>query len=284
MVDAVIVDWGQIVDAGCPVPPGVPLEDLLADLEDMLASPVMALRDGTAYPILAAWVERGALDAELEELGNRLAARLGDPRPQARSFAVLALAEVVGRVAVTAGPLVPTGVVRAWLTATIAWYTSEGDLRAWDDDCGWLHAPAHGADALGVFALSPRLTAADVGRIATALLDRLLDPATPLFADGEDARIAQAFYGLCCRDDVDRDAVDGWFALVEARVTAGARGSARTPPWLSNTVRALQMLYVLVDSRAAVTLVGTPVVCGSADAVRAAVLRSLAPWWPPLRP
>ncbi len=34
----------------------------------------------------------------------------------------------------------------------------------------------------------------------------------------------------------------------------------------------------------AVTLVGTPVLCSSADAVRAAVLRSLAPWWPPLRP
>ena len=284
MVCRVTVDWGYVKDAGFGIPFGVPLEDLVAELEVMLTSRDPKVRDDLAYPVLATWVERGVLDELLEDHGNRLAVMLGHQEPQARSFAVLALAEVVGRVAAAPGPLVPTGVVRAWLAETVVWYVGEQDRRPWDAELGWLHAPAHGADALGVFALSPRLSPTDVDRIAVALLAGLAVPTSPLFGDGEDARVAQALYAACCREDVDPATVADWFLRARSALAAGLGGADRTPAWVSNTVRALQMLHLLVGSKAALTPAGVPVACGHAEVVKNGIVHAVAPWWPPLRP
>lgn len=277
------VDWGHVKDSNFGIPFGVSKADLVVELEQMLTDRDPAVRDDLAYPVLATWVERGVLDDQLEDHGNRLVVMLGHREPQARSFAVLALGEVVGRVAASPGPLVPTGVVRAWLVAVCAWYVEEQDRQAWRPEVGWLHVPAHGADTLGVFALSPRLSPTDVDRVAVALLVGLSVPSSPLYGDGEDARVAQALYAACCREDVSAATVAGWFLRAKAVLAVGL-GGPRTPPWVSNTVRTLQMLYLLVDSKAAVSPSGVPMACAHAETVKNGIVHALGAWWPPLRP
>lgn len=277
-------DWVAVRDGGFAVPAGRPLEDLTDELVELLADPDPERRDAVALPVLGTWVERGVLDDLLEDLGTRFTARLLDPRVQARTFGVLGLGEVVGRAAVVPDRRIRPGVMRAWLVETLRWYREEPDLRAWDDELGWLHAPAHGADALGLFALSPMLAADDVRRVAGALVGRLLDPETPLFAEGEDTRIAQALYAAASRTDLERDDVERWFADLRVAVDAGVAMSERTPAWLSNTVRSLQMLHVLVGGSGALTPSGEPLRIVHEHVVRAGVVEALAPWWPFLKP
>ncbi|MGW5030708.1 DUF2785 domain-containing protein [Streptomyces nigra] len=38
-----------------------------------------------------------------------------------------------------------------WCAAFSAWYPQERDTPGWDDSLGWLHAVAHGADAVAAF-------------------------------------------------------------------------------------------------------------------------------------
>lgn len=277
-------DWVAVRGGGYAVPRDRPLEELVAELEDLLTSPDPHVRDDVALPVLAAWVERGVLDDLLEDLGTRFAARLQHPQVHARSFAALGLGEVVGRVAVSPARLARPGVLRAWLVETILWYRGETDLRPWDEHLGWLHAAAHGADLLGVFALAPQLAGDDVRRVAGALTGRLLEPSTPLFGEGEDARIAQALYAAAARADLPAQDVARWFTDLRAAIADGVEASERTPPWLANTVRALQMLHVLVGGAAALTPTGDAVSVAHARVVRDGVVEALAPWWPSLRP
>ena len=277
-------DWVAVRGGGYAVPRGRSLEELVAELEELLTSPDPHVRDDVALPVLAAWVERGVLDEMLEDLGTRCAARLQHPAVHARSFAALALGEVVGRAAVSPARLVRPGVLRAWLVETILWYRDEADLRPWDPDLGWLHAAAHGADLLGVLALAPQLAADDVRRVSGALAGRLDAPSTPLFTEGEDARIAQALYAAAARADLEPQDVARWFADLRVAVAEGVEGSERTPAWLSNTVRALQMLHVLVGGAGALTPTGDAVSIVHGRVVRDGVVEALAPWWPSLRP
>ncbi len=109
------------------------------------------------HPCLA-MVQRmgsGAEDGDLVGLGDEMALRLKDPEIQVRTFAALILAEVVER-DMASGRATAEAVLR-WRDAFAAWYPAERDLRGWDERLGWLHAVAHGADALAAFGRSPRL-------------------------------------------------------------------------------------------------------------------------------
>jgi hypothetical protein len=47
---------------------------------------------------------------------------------------------------------VPDAAVEGWYAAYSAWYPAERVTRGWDDELGWLHAVAHGADVASTFA------------------------------------------------------------------------------------------------------------------------------------
>ncbi|HZE00056.1 MAG TPA: DUF2785 domain-containing protein, partial [Micromonosporaceae bacterium] len=64
--------------------------------------------------------------------------------------------------------------VRDWQRAVGAWFLGETDLRGWDDQLGWLHAIAHGADTPAVPARPRR-----PGRLARTLAR----PSTPAHQD-----------------------------------------------------------------------------------------------------
>ena len=91
--------WDQVQAAGFEVPSDRPLDDLTAELTTMLGSTRPEVRDGTAFPALATWIERGVYDDLLAGLGDGMVAGLsvglgetGTDTVFRRSFSALILA------------------------------------------------------------------------------------------------------------------------------------------------------------------------------------------------
>ena len=68
--------WERVQKAGFEVPSDRPLDDLTAELTTMLGSTRPEVRDGTAFPAFATWIERGVYDDLLAGLGDGMAAGL----------------------------------------------------------------------------------------------------------------------------------------------------------------------------------------------------------------
>lgn len=226
-----MTDWQQIADDDFAVPQ-VRRDLLAAELADALADPDPKVRDGAAYAVLATWVGRGVLDDQLDWLGDMMAARLGDPQIQARTFAALVLAWVIER----------GGYAEEWVNAAAAWYPAETDLRGFDPDLGWLHAVAHGADLLAVLGLHQRVRPETVLDLAA---QRLLAQTPYVWRDQEDDRLGYAIALTLTRPDLTATQAAGWLDAVDARFAAGEPGPV--PPFASNTMRTLRVLYLLAD-------------------------------------
>ena len=96
--------WNQVQAAGFEVPSDRPLDDLTAELTTMLGSTQPEVRDGTAFPALATWIDRGVYDDLLLGLGDGmvtgLSVGLGEDGTDSvfrRSFSVLILACCIER-------------------------------------------------------------------------------------------------------------------------------------------------------------------------------------------
>ncbi|MFJ8041531.1 DUF2785 domain-containing protein [Kitasatospora sp. NPDC096147] len=196
-----------------------------------LRSPDPAVRDDHAYVRLAALVPE--LDeAERLRLGDELAGRLGDPEVQARSFAALVLAR-----------LVEAGAHRAeWLAAFADWYPAEPDLRGYDPQMGWLHAAAHGADLLAAFGRHPEVPPAPLLELGVL---RLLAPTGQVFDAMEDDRIGCALGVVLTREELTEREALGWLDPVVAEFGRAEPGPV--PPFASNTLRTLRVVYLLAD-------------------------------------
>ena len=149
--------WKQVLDHGLQVPTDRPLDDLTAELTAMLGSADPALRDGTAYPALATWVDRGVYDDLLTGLGDGMAAGLtvglgevGTDSVFRRAFSVLVLAAVIERD--TTAQLLHADHLLSWGDRIVSWLLRERDLRSYVPGKGWAHAVAHGADAIASLA------------------------------------------------------------------------------------------------------------------------------------
>ena len=96
--------WDQVQAADFEVPADRPLDDLTAELTTMLGSTRPEVRDGTAYPALATWIDRGVYDDLLAGLGDGMVAGLsvglgetGTDSVFRRSFSALIVAECLER-------------------------------------------------------------------------------------------------------------------------------------------------------------------------------------------
>lgn len=238
------------------------LERLLAGLAD----PDPAVRDDGAMTELAELLGTGALtDADCRQLGAALVARLAHPEIAARSFAALALAA-----------LLETGTTDPdWVATVCDWYVAEDDRRGWDDERGWLHAAAHGADYVAV---AVRARALSSSTALLTLTTRLTAPTTHHFVAHEDDRIARALLVALGTGPVDA----GWLDPVR-RLFAGA-APGPVPPQALNTIHALRSLLIALWQQP---------LAGSADldvadrqAVAAdivALLHPITPWlWRPV--
>jgi hypothetical protein len=219
--------WKQVVEDDFEVPSDRPLDDLTAELTRMLGSTDPQLRDGTAYPALATWTDRGVYDDLLPGLGDGMAAGLavglgeqGTDSVFRRSFSVLILGECIARD--NKAGLLPSLKLLEWGDRVATWYLREKDLRGFVPGKGWAHAVAHGADAIAALAESPHLGTNELTVLLDVLGDRLTLPVESLLTSGEPDRIAFATMSILRRNLVPLSVIEPWVA----RITAAARARA----------------------------------------------------------
>ncbi|GIH06808.1 hypothetical protein Rhe02_48750 [Rhizocola hellebori] len=212
----------------------------LDDLCSMLTSPDPVVRDETAYAQLWERIGAGEADGRLRAVGDRQAGQLAHPEIQARTFAPLILVAVLLRDEVI-GEL-DAATVNEWRSAFADWYPHEKDLRGYDAKLGWLHAVAHGADAVEAFGRSRHLGRTELSELLEVVSARLTAPTGYLFAHGEDDRVSSAVTAVLLREELTAQDVAQWLASIEAALKAMEPGPF--PAAKSNTIRTLNSLYV----------------------------------------
>ncbi|MER7754166.1 DUF2785 domain-containing protein [Kitasatospora sp. NPDC097643] len=253
-----MIDWKGVEDADYAVPTDRPMEELVCELSRALADPDPAIRDGTPYGVLATWIERGVIEEPRRlALGDEMADRFTDPRIEARTFAPLVLAMLVGK-----GDFRP-----GWVDALERWYPAEQDLRGHDEKLGWLHAVAHGADLLGSFGRHPQVAPARMLDLAAA---RLTAPTDHVWEQLEDDRLARAVALVLTRTDLSESEATDWLDPIAARFGAD-RIATPVPAQVSNCLRTLRLLYVLADRGVRPTSEQPPVPLHHGEAVKTAV-------------
>ena len=242
--------WQQVLARGLAVPSDRPLDDLTAELTRMLGDPDPALRDGTAYPALTTWVDRGVYDDLLAGLGDGLAMGLlvglgeqGTDTVFRRSFSALVLGECIARDNVR--PLLPGGKILEWGDRIATWVLRERDLRGYVPGKGWAHAIAHGADTLATLASSPHLATPELTVVLDVIADRVLMRSDRVFTSGEPDRLAIATMNVLRRNVVPLRVLEPWVARLAA--AAGVRASYEdSDPYLlcGNAQAFLRALYL----------------------------------------
>jgi Protein of unknown function (DUF2785) len=213
------------------------------DLLTMLRSAGPGERDEVACLAMVDRIGSGAEDGDLVALGDEMALRLKDPEIQVRTFGALILAEVVERDMTTGGATAEA--VLRWRDDFAAWYPAERDLRGWDERLGWLHAVAHGADALAVFGRSPRLGRDDLLGLLGTGRERMLAETSYVFRDQEEDRLAYALALVLSRAELDEGDSVGWLGPVSDTFAAAEPGPV--PASATNAMRTLRMLYLHCD-------------------------------------
>ena len=242
--------WQQVHADGLAVPSDRPLDDLTAELTRMLGDPDPALRDGTAYPTLSAWIDRGVYDDLLAGLGDGMAMGLrvglgeqGTDTIFRRSLSALVLGECIGRD--NRRPLLPGGKILEWGDRIATWLLRERDLRGFVPGRGWAHAVAHGADTLATLANSPHLAQPELTVILDVIADRVLLPVDRLFTNGEPDRLAFATMSVLRRNVVPLRVLEPWIRRLAAAAGTRASYDGRDPYLLGGNAEAfLRALYL----------------------------------------
>jgi len=249
MADMTGTDWKQVLEDGLEVPTDRPLDELTAELTRMLGSTDPGLRDGTAYPALGTWVDRGVYDELLTGLGDGMAAGLtvglGERDTDTvfrRAFSVLVLATVVERD--ISQQLLPAEKVLRWGDQIVSWCLRERDLRGHVAGKGWAHAVAHGADAIGALAGSRHFGVHELTVLLDVLADRLLTIDVPLLC-GEPDRMAHAVMSILRRNVVPTRVVEPWISRIAAHANPfGNRAVADPYAPTNNAQQLLRSLYL----------------------------------------
>ena len=180
--------------------------ELVLALADCLADPDPVARDGVGYTGIAAILRGGEVDAATTRaLMARLLAMLEaqDESGFARPFAALALAEVarVDRVR----PLFSDAERGELVAAAGSYLRGVRDYRGFDDEDGWRHGVAHGADFLMQLVLNPGLGDDHVRPIVAAALSQVRAADGHAYVFGEGQRLARPVLFAARRELITAD-------------------------------------------------------------------------------
>jgi hypothetical protein len=212
--------WRGIVQNRYQVPTGESADALVLELSEALGSPDPEMRDDFAYSIAAAWIYRdrrlsdGTLRRLLETWTDNLQTglgRTGTDEVFRRSFSALALSILAALD--NERPYLDEKEFAGLLSSALAYLAGEKDLRAFDVRTGWIHATAHTADLLKFLGRSPRLRAADQGRILEGVAEKVRN-AGAVYTHGENERLAAAVLSLVLRPDFDAAAFGAFLATL----------------------------------------------------------------------
>ncbi len=191
---------------------------LALGLAGCLADPDPALRDGIAYEALATWMRADALEPQtrqalLETLLPWIAADADAGDGFRAPFAALVLSEVArtDRIAAWMSPEQRGALVQAGA----GYLESVDDYRGFDEDGGWRHGVAHGADLLMQLALNPALDDAQRRRILDAVAAQVA-PAGHFYIYGEPERLSRPVLFVLASKSIDAAAWKSWLQQVAA--------------------------------------------------------------------
>ena len=248
--------WQSIKNSRYAVPQGRSADDLAVVLLDCLPSSDPELRDGLAFETLSAWMRAGRLsNATLRNISATLIANLragigevGTDTVFRRTFSALVLSEVIrqdNRV-----NALEESQLRTVLDAVVTYLPSERDLRGFDTKLGWMHGVAHGADVLWRLASSPKLNAADLERLLTAVASKVAPTGEHFYTYGEGERLSRVVIAVFARGLVPNQRLREWllgFGSAAPLVSWNdAFGSQAGLAKLHNTKGFMNALYVFL--------------------------------------
>jgi hypothetical protein len=174
-----------------------------------------------------------------------------------RSFTALTLAEVIHRD--NAEFLVHDEVVMRWGDRLATWMLRERDLRGYVADCGWAHAVAHGADAIGALARSRHCDAGVLRALLDVLADRIVKDTPYRWVHEEHDRVAHAVMTVLHRNMLTGDELERWLKPVAAMASQQPLMHETLPEWPTPSVfNARGVLHVLL-SQLAIGVKGFPI-------------------------
>jgi hypothetical protein len=244
--------WIALAKSGFSVPAGRRAEDLLVEMNVLLASPDPVLRDEVAYAAAERWILRDrVVDADgVKRLVALWTANLddglgtiGDDRALKRSFSALCLSVAAARHVAT--PFLSAGETAQLFDRLLGYFKQERDLRGFDTRLGWIHAVAHTADALKFLARAPDWPAANVDRLLTAVRDKILAAET-VYVWGEAERLGAALHAAVRRSDADPAVLEAWVGQwIEDHQALWAKGPLIEPAAYARVENAKQILRAL---------------------------------------
>jgi hypothetical protein len=219
-------------------------------LTGCLGEPDPALRDGVAFTGLSKWLRAGAIDAPTRlALAERLLPWVEGPEDAPgfrRTFAALALSEVAR--ADRLAPSLPEPVRHRIAEAAARFLETTRDHRGFDQQEGWRHAVAHGADLALQIGLHPATTELELRRILTALATQVA-PSDVSYIFGEPERFARTVYVLHRRGTLGDGFWDGWFSGIGSPAPLAEWSAAfETEEGLARRHNVLAFLHAVGDA------------------------------------
>lgn len=176
------------------VPPGADAGALVIALADCLGDPDPFARDGVGYTGIATILRSGDVEVDTTRaLMSRLLTLLMDDDVSGNGFvqpfAALALAEVARVDRVT--PIFSAAERSELVSAATHYLTNVRDYRGFDDEDGWRHGIAHGADFLMQIVLNAELDDEHVRPIVAAALSQVRAADGHAYVFGESQRLSR---------------------------------------------------------------------------------------------
>jgi hypothetical protein len=214
-----------------------------------LADPDPRLRDGIAFEAYYTWLRADRLDADtrtalLERLSVLLEPGQADRDGFIQPFAALVLSEVAR-----------TDRVKPWLTAAqraalvaqaTSYLTSVRDYRGFDQQAGWRHGVAHGADLILQLVLNPAVDRAGLERLLSAVAAQVAPPGDHSYIDGESERLARPVLFAAQRGLLTANEWEQWLrALAVPPATMNKEDAHRTRAGLARHHNLNAFLYAL---------------------------------------